>query len=73
MHFYAWSQGLKTGQYYLRSKPSRDPIKFTVDVQSLICESTDGMTHMNTGNKTEAEMKKGTKVRKIKDHYNQIG
>ncbi len=31
MHFYAWERGLKTGMYYLRSKASTDPIKFTVD------------------------------------------
>lgn len=30
MHFYAWSKGLKTGMYYLRSKAATDPIKFTV-------------------------------------------
>jgi ribonucleoside-diphosphate reductase subunit M1 len=32
MHFYSWSAGLKTGMYYLRSRPAVDPIKFTVDV-----------------------------------------
>ena len=32
-HFYAWEKGLKTGMYYLRSRPSVDPIKFTVDVE----------------------------------------
>lgn len=31
MHFYAWKKGLKTGLYYLRSKPATDAIKFTVD------------------------------------------
>ncbi|OAV44002.1 ribonucleoside-diphosphate reductase subunit alpha [Lewinella sp. 4G2] len=31
MHFYAWSKGLKTGMYYLRTKAARDAIKFTVD------------------------------------------
>lgn len=30
MHFYAWSRGLKTGMYYLRSKAAVDPIKFTL-------------------------------------------
>lgn len=30
MHFYAWKKGLKTGMYYLRTKPAVDPIKFTV-------------------------------------------
>ncbi|MCB9034860.1 MAG: ribonucleoside-diphosphate reductase subunit alpha [Chitinophagales bacterium] len=32
-HFYAWEQGLKTGMYYLRSRPAVDPIKFTVDFE----------------------------------------
>lgn len=36
MHFYSWSAGLKTGMYYLRSRPAVDPIKFTVDVESLL-------------------------------------
>lgn len=31
MHFYAWKKGLKTGMYYLRTRPAADPIKFTVD------------------------------------------
>merc|ERR1712216_1018556 len=33
MHFYGWKLGLKTGQYYLRTKAAVDAIKFTVDVQ----------------------------------------
>ena len=35
MHFYAWKKGLKTGLYYLRTKPAADPIKFTVDKTRL--------------------------------------
>lgn len=35
-HFHAWSLGLKTGQYYMRSRPARDAIKFTLDVESLV-------------------------------------
>ncbi|KAF0977114.1 hypothetical protein FDP41_003767 [Naegleria fowleri] len=31
MHFYAWSKGLKTGMYYLRTQPAADAIQFTVD------------------------------------------
>ncbi len=31
MHFYAWKKGLKTGMYYLRSKPAANAIQFTVD------------------------------------------
>jgi ribonucleotide reductase alpha subunit len=36
MHFYGWEKGLKTGQYYLRSRPARDAIKFTVNVEALL-------------------------------------
>lgn len=35
MHFYAWSKGLKTGMYYLRTKAATDAIKFTVDKGKL--------------------------------------
>jgi ribonucleoside-diphosphate reductase alpha chain len=35
MHFYGWKKGLKTGMYYLRSRPAVDAIKFTVDKQAL--------------------------------------
>jgi len=31
MHFYGWKQGLKTGMYYLRTKPAAQAIQFTVD------------------------------------------
>lgn len=31
MHFYAWQQGLKTGIYYLRSKPKAKTQQFTID------------------------------------------
>jgi ribonucleoside-diphosphate reductase alpha chain len=33
MHFYAWSRGLKTGMYYLRTKAAVDPIKFTLSAK----------------------------------------
>jgi hypothetical protein len=35
MHFYGWKQGLKTGMYYLRTRPAADAIKFTVDTGVL--------------------------------------
>jgi ribonucleoside-diphosphate reductase alpha subunit len=39
-HFYGWKNGLKTGMYYLRTKPSIDPIKFTIDPNiTKNCES----------------------------------
>jgi ribonucleoside-diphosphate reductase alpha chain len=36
MHFHAWYKGLKTGLYYLRTKPATDAIKFTVDAELLL-------------------------------------
>ena len=31
MHFYSWSKGLKTGIYYLRTKPTAKAQQFTID------------------------------------------
>ncbi|KZT60669.1 hypothetical protein CALCODRAFT_480559 [Calocera cornea HHB12733] len=31
MHFYGWKKGLKTGMYYLRTRPAAQAIQFTVD------------------------------------------
>jgi ribonucleotide reductase alpha subunit len=45
-HFYGWKNGLKTGMYYLRSRPSVDPIKFTIDPKLIkeneTCEMCSG-------------------------------
>jgi ribonucleotide reductase alpha subunit len=38
MHFYAWQKGLKTGMYYLRTRPKADAIKFTVDQEKLAAD-----------------------------------
>uniref|UniRef100_A0A2L2YGU2 Ribonucleoside-diphosphate reductase n=2 Tax=Parasteatoda tepidariorum TaxID=114398 RepID=A0A2L2YGU2_PARTP len=35
MHFYGWHLGLKTGMYYLRTKPAVNAIQFTVDKKAL--------------------------------------
>jgi hypothetical protein len=53
-HFHAWQLGLKTGQYYLRSRPARDAIKFTLNVESLLknSESKNLFEHMNSKNYT---------------------
>ncbi len=34
-HIHSWKQGLKTAMYYLRSRPSTDPINFGVDVEEI--------------------------------------
>mmetsp|Transcript_1285 Transcript_1285/g.3787 ORF Transcript_1285/g.3787 Transcript_1285/m.3787 type:complete len:782 (+) Transcript_1285:402-2747(+) len=36
MHFHGWKLGLKTGMYYLRTKPAADAIKFTVEQRETI-------------------------------------
>ncbi len=42
-HMWAWKNGLKTGMYYLRSKPSEGAMKVTVDpnLQKQIDKSKD--------------------------------
>lgn len=35
MHFFAWENGLKTGMYYLRTRPAVNPVQFTVDKLAL--------------------------------------
>lgn len=34
-HYWSWKNGLKTGMYYLRTKPAKQAIKFTVDPNLL--------------------------------------
>jgi ribonucleotide reductase alpha subunit len=38
MHFYAWKKGLKTGMYYLRTRPKADAIQFTVNQEQLVAD-----------------------------------
>lgn len=45
-HFYAWKKGLKTGMYYLRTRPVVDPVKITLDEEEL---SDTGVCTMDTG------------------------
>mmetsp|Transcript_43409 Transcript_43409/g.91173 ORF Transcript_43409/g.91173 Transcript_43409/m.91173 type:complete len:816 (+) Transcript_43409:66-2513(+) len=40
MHFYAWKKGLKTGMYYLRTRPKADAIQFTVN-QEMLAETNN--------------------------------
>lgn len=37
MHFYAWKRGLKTGVYYLRSRPAASPLKITSASECVAC------------------------------------
>lgn len=54
MHFYAWSKGLKTGMYYLRTKAARDAIKFTVDKNALQKAGEHGTGEVKQGKRPKA-------------------
>lgn len=43
MHFYGWKKGLKTGMYYLRTRPAAQAIQFTVD-QSVLKDAKTANT-----------------------------
>ncbi len=47
MHFYGWKKGLKTGMYYLRTRPAAQAIQFTVD-QSLLKQANPKKVHQST-------------------------
>lgn len=57
IHFYGWKAGLKTGMYYLRTRPAADPIQFTVDKKRLAAsralnDATNGTNVTANGNET---------------------
>ncbi|KAF8385906.1 hypothetical protein PRIPAC_75048 [Pristionchus pacificus] len=39
MHFYGWKKGLKTGMYYLRTRPAVDAVKFSVEKKETVKET----------------------------------
>jgi ribonucleotide reductase alpha subunit len=44
MHFFAWKAGLKTGMYYLRTRPKADAIQYTVDQTALAASRVEDGT-----------------------------
>ena len=74
MHFYAWKKGLKTGMYYLRSKPASSAIKFTVKknaqtnmspgISSGATSDTADAVPATTGEPTAAEVEARVKAQK---------
>ncbi|KAK3576877.1 hypothetical protein CHS0354_012932 [Potamilus streckersoni] len=56
MHFYAWKLGLKTGMYYLRSKPAAAAIQFTVD-KSKLKQATPTTPTTPTADKDDKKIK----------------
>jgi ribonucleoside-diphosphate reductase alpha chain len=41
MYFYAWRSGLKTGGYYLRTRPKAKPIQFTVNAPKAVVNAVE--------------------------------
>jgi len=58
---YSWKLGLKTGQYYLRTRPARDAIQFTLDLDALDAKE-DNAYH--TKNLSKAEMDEARRTKK---------
>jgi len=50
-----WCQGLKTGMYYLRSKPAASAIQFTVDQLALAKNKAESNTPKNNQQETSNE------------------
>ena len=48
MHFHGWKRGLKTGMYYLRTKPAANPLQFTLDPRQI--EPLDSLTYQENEN-----------------------
>lgn len=45
IHFYSWKMGLKTGMYYLRTKPAANAIQFTVDKSKVKGKVVNGKSN----------------------------
>jgi len=50
MHFYGWSKGIKTGSYYLRTRPRVKTQQFTIDPTLIKNASTEHTIHGATDN-----------------------
>jgi len=55
MHFYGWKAGLKTGMYYLRTKPAAAAIQFTVDKTKLKASEEAGAKDTEAAKTAELE------------------
>jgi ribonucleoside-diphosphate reductase alpha subunit len=55
MHFYGWKKGLKTGMYYLRTRPAVDAIKFTVDQQVVEMTESAGELKLSSSQQSQKQ------------------
>jgi len=61
MHFYAWKKGLKTGMYYLRTRPKADAIQFTVNQEQLVADQNKAGNKENETQNSIASIKPSAK------------
>lgn len=75
MHFFGWEKGLKTGQYYFRSRPARDAIKFTVDFEALqkVTEQKDESGILNVLDKIGKKSPAKPSINLAKKHSAPVG
>ncbi|XP_063362090.1 ribonucleoside-diphosphate reductase large subunit [Cydia amplana] len=55
IHFYSWKMGLKTGMYYLRTKPAANAIQFTVDKAKAKARVPNGNTNGTTNGNADRD------------------
>lgn len=58
-HIYAWKNGLKTGSYYIRTKPITEATKFSIDIEEInLIKSKRNINDLNLPNKINSNDKK---------------
>ena len=74
IHFYGWRLGLKTGMYYLRTKPAAKPIQFTVDKSKLFAgdaqKAEKNSTNVNGFGKSNGDQNDLTLICSLKNPEN---
>jgi len=55
MHFYSWQRGLKTGIYYLRTRPKASSQKFTIDPNFIKQQHQQKLQKMNSEDSSSSE------------------
>lgn len=63
-HFYSWEHGLKTGMYYLRTRPAVDPTQFGIEASEIQKIKNDLInTNMNKDNEEKiCKWRPGVKI-----------
>jgi len=63
MHFYSWKQGLKTGCYYLRTRPAADAIQFTVEQTASVMQDKSNKAATATASKDKENTKPASELK----------